>query len=335
MNELKQKNPFENMAITTPAQGSTAIADAAIQREVSEVQAAVILARKFPRNQKLAMDRILVACQRKTLAAQATYSFVRGGTEISGASIRLAEAIAQAWENIQFGIRELEQRSGESTVEAYAWDLETNVRQSKVFQVPHKRYTKKGTYALSDPRDIYELTANQGARRLRACILGIIPGDVIEAAVEEVEKTLHTSVEITPESIKTMLAKFAEYNVTTEQIEKRIQRRIDTIQPAQFVALRKIYNSLKDGMSGAADWFEQIQSTEPEQKTSGVEAAKQAIAGKKAKKEDPRPPEPEVMPDPEDATAKVACPNNPGDLISVDWCERNCPTRAGCPSHED
>ena len=35
----------------------------------------------------------------------------------------------------------------------------------------------------------------------------------------------------------------------------RIQRRLDTITPAQFVNLRKIYNSLKDEMSKPEDWF--------------------------------------------------------------------------------
>ena len=44
----------------------------------------------------------------------------------------------------------------------------------------------------TDPRDIYEMVANQGARRLRACILGIIPGDVVGASVEECQKTLTT-----------------------------------------------------------------------------------------------------------------------------------------------
>jgi hypothetical protein len=49
--------------------------------------------------------------------------------------------------------------------------------------------------------------------------------------------------------------------VTKEQIEKRIQRRIDAIQPAQVVTLRKIYASLRDGMSVAADWFEPAEQT--------------------------------------------------------------------------
>lgn len=228
------------------------------QRAVAEVQAAMVLARRFPRDPLKAMDAILNACTRPTLAEGALYSYSRGGTDITGPSIRLAEVLAQNWGNIQFGIRELEQRNGESTVEAFAWDLETNVRQSKLFQVPHIRYSKsRGNTKLTDPRDVYELIANNGARRLRACILGVIPGDVTEEAQRQCEVTLSSSADTSPENVKKMLAAFLQnFDVSKEQIEKRIQRRIESIQAAQIVSLKKIYASLKDGMSVASDWFD-------------------------------------------------------------------------------
>jgi len=62
--------------------------------------------------------------------------------------------------------------------------------------------------------------------------------------------------EITPDKIKAMLEGFAAYSVTKEIIEKNIQRRLDSITPALLARLRKIYTSLKDQMSVAADWFE-------------------------------------------------------------------------------
>jgi len=233
-----------------------ALVDVEGQRAISETQGAMIIAKKFPRDQKAAIDRIKNTCSRKSLAEVALYQYSRGGTDITGPSIRLAEAIAQQWGNLQFGIRELDQRSDHSSVESFAWDIETNTRQTKTFQVPHTRYSrKKGNYKLTDPRDIYELIANQGARRLRACILGIVPGDVVETAVKQCEETLKTNVEITPERIKSLVEKFKKFGVTKKQIEDRIQRRLDTITPALMVNLGKIYNSLSDGMSVPADWF--------------------------------------------------------------------------------
>lgn len=235
---------------------SNAVAEAGAQREIADVQAAMLIAKRFPRDQLGAMDRILNACTRPGLAECALYEYAKGGSNVTGPSIRLAEALAQNWGNVTFGIRELDQRNGESTVEAFAHDLETNTRQVKVFQVPHIRYTRKGTYKLEDPREIYELVANQGARRLRACILGVIPGDVIDAAVRQCEVTMQTKADCSPERVKAMVEKFAEFGVTAQQIEKRIQRRLDAITPAAMVNLGKVYNSLRDGMSQPSDWFE-------------------------------------------------------------------------------
>ena len=249
---MSTANPF---ALATNRSSNTALADASRDKKVAEVQSQMGIAKRFPRDPIAAVDRILNACTRPTLAESALYSYSRGGSDVTGPSIRLAEALAQSWGNIDCGVREVEQANGVSTMESYATDLESNYRVSKIFTVPHFRYTKAGTKKLEDPRDIYELTANQGARRLRACILSVIPGDVVEAAVKQCETTLHASADITPDAIKKMLAVFAQFGVTPQQIEARIQRRIDAIQPAQVVSLKKIYASLRDGMSSPGDWF--------------------------------------------------------------------------------
>lgn len=277
-------NPFGSQSVA--ARQSEALVAVEQQRAIAETQGAMVIAKKFPRDPVAAMDRILNACTRPTLAEAALYTYSRGGTDITGPSIRLAEALAQNWGNLQFGIRELEQRAGESTVEAFAWDVETNTKQVKVFQVKHERHTKKGAYALTDPRDVYELTANQGARRLRACILGVIPGDVVDAAVRQCEVTLNTKAEITPEKLTSLVEKFAAYGVTQAQIEKKIQRHLDAMVPAQMVMLGKVYNSLKDGMSQPGDWFELEQAPtdgDTGAKKSGVSAIKTAAAGAAAR----------------------------------------------------
>jgi hypothetical protein len=312
---------YNEAPIATRPNGNQAMVAVEQERAMAEVQGAIILAKRFPRNQIEAMDRISVACQRPGLAEQALYSYARGGTEITGPSIRLAEAIAQNWQNLQFGIRELEQRNGESTVEAFAWDVENNTRHVKTFQVKHERYTKKGSYRLEDPRDIYEMTANQGARRLRAAILAIIPGDVVESAVAQCEATLKAKADTSPEALKKLVDAFGRFGVTKDQIEKRIQRRLDTITPAQLVNLRKIYNSLKDGMSGVADWFEVEQGSVDK----GSEALKSKLKSKK--KEDEPPKEEELKPE-----ELVACPDKSAMVPAINCVE--CKHREGCPAHE-
>lgn len=248
-------NPFGAPApATTESAGAAALAN----REAAEVQTAMIIARNFPRDPRKSMDKILTSCTRKSLAEKAQYQYARGGTDISGPSIKLAEEIARGWGNIRSGIIEVFRGEGFSEVCAYAWDLESGYFDEKRWTVKHWRDTRSGGYALKDERDIYELIANQGQRRKRACILAVVPGDVVEIAQQQCQKTLLQDFEVTPARIEEMLSMFAKFGVTKEHIETHVQRRVDakTLTPALLARLGRIYNSLKDGMSEASDWFD-------------------------------------------------------------------------------
>lgn len=292
MNQMV-KNPFQQTAVSESLPNT--MTEVKSQREASEIQAMVFMAKQFPRNQIQAADRILNACTRQTLADSAVYSYPRGVQIVEGPSIRLAEVLAQNWGNIDFGIRELSQENGVSTVEAYAWDLETNVRQAKVFQVAHKRMAKGGTKTLTDPRDIYEMVANQGSRRLRACILSIIPGDIVEAALAQCSVTQTASVGATPEEIKETIRKMTvvmgKFGITTENIQERYQCRLEAIRPAQIVELRKIHTSLKDGMSKPSDWFaiQEVKKSNAQNLNAMVEAQPVEEVEPETAKEAPKP----------------------------------------------
>lgn len=230
-------------------------------RAIAEVQGQVLMAKQFPRDQIQARLNILEACKRKRLAETALYSYPRGGTQIEGPSIRLAEMMAQNWGNIDYGVIELEQKSKESVVMTYARDIQTNTRQQTVFTVPHIRYTRnKGKVLLVDPRDIYEMIASQGARRLRKCILGIIPGDIVEEAVDACNKTLlGNNDEPIIDRVKKMVKAFADIGITQTMIEKKLGHKMEATLPIEIVRLGKIYKSIQDGMSKTDDWFDSKQ----------------------------------------------------------------------------
>lgn len=251
MNEVMMQQSGELM-------GRNAQTEMMISRQAQEVQAAMVIAKKFPRDEVDSFNRILRSCQRRSLAESAMYEYPRGEKKVTGPSIRLAEAMAQNWGNLDFGITELEQRNGESQVMAYAWDLETNTRQVKIFSVPHVRSTKKGNVPLTDPRDIYEMVANQGARRLRSCILGIIPGDVVDAAVAECQKTLTTgNTEPLIDRVRKGIKMFEDkFSVTQEMIEKYIGCKSEAFSENDMLRLNNVYRSLKDGMAKREDFFE-------------------------------------------------------------------------------
>lgn len=248
-------------------------------RAVEEVQAALVIAKKFPRDQNAAFHRIMEACKRFSLADQSTYSYPKGKTVVTGPSIRLAEVLAQNYGNLNFGVREVERRRGASIAESFCWDLETNVMQTKVFEVQHEIIAYGKTKKLTDPREVYELVANNGARRLRACILGIIPGDIVEAAVNQCKKTLAKgNGEPIADRVRQIIAAFADYGVSQEMIEAKLGHKMDLCTGEEIADLRGIWTALKDKQSKRGEFFEFPDDEEKDSKAAEL-AAK--LGGKK------------------------------------------------------
>lgn len=241
-------------------QGTVAIE---ASRAIAEAQGKLVIAKRFPRDEVEAYAKAMEACQRPTMAAKAFYSFPRGGQTVEGPTIRFAEELARCWGNIDYGIKELSQDDGKSEMQAYAWDLETNAQSVQNFTNPHQREktdkkTKTVTMeALKSQRDIYENNANMATRRLRSRILAILPSWFVEDAIEECKKTLAGRND-TPliDRVKKMVVAFAKIGVTQEQIEKRLKKKIDTMNADDFVEYTGIYNAIKQGESKIAEWFE-------------------------------------------------------------------------------
>lgn len=247
-NDLELSNQQDN--------GNSIMSDAQSSRQIAEVQGAMVIAKKFPRDELQAIQRIKNACKRMGLAKSATYSYPRGGARVEGPSIRLAETMARYWGNIDYGMVELERGDGYTLMMAYCIDLETNTRSTKVFKIEHIREKKSGNEKLTDPRDVYEMNANMGARRMRSCILAVIPGDIQDEAVEECNKTLAgNNSKPLRDRIKTMIDAFRNFNVTKQMIEDQIGYKVSAIDERTLLDLGKKYNSIKDGMGKVEDFF--------------------------------------------------------------------------------
>lgn len=235
-------------------QGTVAIE---ASRAIAEAQGKLVIAKRFPRNEVQAYNRVAQACQRKGIAEKAFYSYNRGGGTVSGPTIRFAEELARCWGNIDYGIKELSQDEGKSEMQAYAWDLETNAQSVQNFTNPHIREVGGKAKILTSQRDIYEINANMGARRLRSRILAILPNDLVDMAIAECKKTLAgNNDEPLIDRVKKMVIAFGKIGVKQEQIEKRLGRKIDTMTVDDFTDYIGIYNAIKQGESKIAEWFE-------------------------------------------------------------------------------
>lgn len=248
-------------------------------RALQEVQGAIFMARQFPRNEVQAQRKIMECAKRMSMAEKAIFCFPRGGQQIKGPSIRSAETIAKYWGNLSYGVKELSQNAGEHSSEilAYCWDLENNVRAERTFKVRHLRDTKQGTKVLTDSRDIYEKVANDGARRLRACILEVLPSDVVEDFISACEKTLEgASDKPLKERIMDMLKKFEDLGVTQDMIEMRIGTKCENFIPKNLVDLGSIYNSIKNNFAPIEQFFDVPTMAEKQ-----IEKAESKLKGKK------------------------------------------------------
>lgn len=219
-------------------------------RAVAEVQAAVLVARQFPRVEAAAIARMTQACQHPALADKAFYSFKRGGSTVSGETIHLAKELARCWGNIQHGIAEMSRDDvlGQSEMQAWAWDMESNERVSTTFIVKHARWADGKAKKLEDFRDIYENNANNGARRLREMILSVLPVYFVEKAKDLCSATIrHGGGVPLPERIAEAVAHFERIGIIADQLEQHTGRPVEKWTDRDVAALRVLFNSIDRG----------------------------------------------------------------------------------------
>lgn len=196
-------------------------------RAVAEVQAAIVVAQQVPRDINSAIAEMRQSCQQMFLAERAFFRYSRGSGNITGASVHLARELARCWGNIQYGLVEMrrDDEFGQSEMQAFAWDVEKNSRNSSTFIVPHKRDQKGGPKQLTDMRDIYENNANNGARRVREAIFAILPPWFVEEAKQICTKTLSDGGgKPLPQRIADAIRAFEGIGIVQDRIETKLGR---------------------------------------------------------------------------------------------------------------
>lgn len=226
----------------------------------AEIRAAITVALRFPRNEDRSFEKLMRSCRRPAFADDASYSFPRAGNDITGPSIYLAREAARVWGNIRHGLNIIVDDEETRTIEAWAWDLETN---TKVFaQDTFKKliYRKKGGWIKPDERDLRELTNRRGAILKRNCILEIMPTDLIDDARNMAVQTLQKGAAADPEAArKKIITAFSALNITPEMLEQNLGHPLAQCSPAEIAELRQIYKSIADGNS---TWGEYAKETE-------------------------------------------------------------------------
>lgn len=235
---------------------------AAFARAQAEIQAAIVIAKRYPRQEEVAYTRLLKAATRPSFAEDCAYSFPRGDTQVTGPSVVLAREAARIWMNLRHGLAVLRDDSDTRLIRGWAWDLETNTycEADDDFSKEIQRYVGKGRerhleWVEPDERDLRELTNRRGAILVRNCILQLIPRDIIDETIAAADKTLQGNARQDPDAWKKVVKTFDEINVPIGQLVAFVGHSIAECSPAELTRLRQIYKSIADGNSTWAEYI--------------------------------------------------------------------------------
>lgn len=217
-------------------------------RAIAQVQAAVVMARQFPRSEQKAIAQMRDACGRTELANRAFFSFPRAGEKVTGASVYLARELARIWGNIDYGLNELvrDDEHGQSEMQAYAWDLETNARSTRTFIVQHARDTKRdGRKKLTELRDISDNNANLGSRVVREMIFAVLPQWFTDMAQTACRETMNNGGgHPLPVRIDNAISAYAKARISRDQLEDHIGRPVEDWSHTDVSDLEILFGSL-------------------------------------------------------------------------------------------
>jgi len=145
---------------------------------------------------------------------------------------------------------------GQSEMQAFAWDVQTNSRNSSTFIVPHRRDTRNGPQKVTDMRDIYELNTNNGARRVREAIFAILPPWFVEEAKELCNQTLKNGGgKPLAQRVADAIKAFEGIGVTVDRIEAKLDRPSGKWTEHDVAQLIVAFKSIQRGEITAEDEF--------------------------------------------------------------------------------
>jgi hypothetical protein len=216
-------------------------------RAVAEVQAAIVVAQQVPRDEVRALAQMRRACEQLPLASRAFYSVPNRG---SGPSVHLARDLARVWGNVQYGVHELRRDDdrGESEIQAFAWDVETNTRSTRTFIAPHVRMAGGKRRVLVDIGDIYLSNQNIGARAVRECLFSVLPPWFTDEAQDICRETIaRGDGKPLAQQINEALEAYAGIDVAPDQLEQRLGRRTHEWAGEHLAQLRILFQSIRNG----------------------------------------------------------------------------------------
>ena len=281
--------------------------EALVAKARADVEAACIMAKRWPRNLNDVRQELIAECSRPGFAAVALYAKPVGSKLnettkkwekqfAEGLSIRFAEVAMRTMGNMEANSETIYDDSAVQMIRVTVIDYERNSRWKKdlsIVKTVERKQLKKGQKPLGErvnsygdrvfiveatDSDVAVKAAAEISKAVRTLILRVVPGNLQDEAKALVKAVAARKDAQDPAAARNkMFDAFAALGVKPSALEEWLGHGTDSISPAEIEDLRQVHNAIKEGETSWADALKEAKS-----ERDGDAPAKPAENGKSA-----------------------------------------------------
>lgn len=215
-----------------------------------EIDIAINTARRFPRQPAVVRTKMMSLATMDQESAEACfYTLPRGGKNIQGPSIRLAEIAVSCYQNLRVGTRIIQTVSqGENphvVIQAVCFDLENN--SCVTIEKRRRIIGKKSKGGVIDEDDINLATNACSAIAFRDSVFKIVPLILVKPVFEAAKKVAIGDAKTLVDRRAKCLDTFAKMGIAKERVLAKLERKsIDEIVLDDIEVLLGLHNAIRE-----------------------------------------------------------------------------------------
>ncbi len=293
------KQTSTSLTQETQLENNEAAITAVSTKARAEVESALIMARKFPRNEDDIRTRVLKTCSYYSFAEKAKYKKPQGkvlqGKQwvqnyVVGPSIRLAEELFRQWGNITFETTVLYENSRVRIMSCRAMDLQTlatSTAQYIIEKTVERKVTtgreviserlnssnEKVSLVVATEDEVFSKQNNIGSKYRRNLIIQLIPTHLLRDAIQVIDVTISTGIKENPDKAKLdMLDSFATIGILASDLEKYLNHPMAQIMPEEIQELMDVFTAIHERETTWIEVLEEKNKAPEEKKVASMES---------------------------------------------------------------
>lgn len=218
----------------------------------SEVDMQIATAKAYPRDVKKSLERIKAMAKADEETANGCfYHLSRGGDEINGVSVRMAEIIASCWGNLRVQSRIIGNDGRTITAQGVCHDLESNLAVSVEVK---RKITGKNGQTFSE--DMQVVTGNAAcAIAFRNAVLKVVPKAITQGVINEVQEEAKKNIDLA-KNRQQCVGYFVSLGVAETQLFEFLGiNTMEEITADMIMNLRGIATAIKEGTTTVQETF--------------------------------------------------------------------------------